>query len=126
MVPGVLGNLVSILAPPRFRSYGLNFLLESNVGKTENAGVWMGLTFLNEGLITDLDLPLSSDAITFSFEKGAKRHTISLQVIDGTKILVNANASEDIDALPSTEQLENELTSGYQSLIDLLKKVGLE
>jgi hypothetical protein len=125
-IPRVLDGVFRMLSSPQTRSYGINFILESDLSGAEGATAWLGQTFLNESLSGKLDTTLSSDSVMLSFHQGSKVHTIRLQITDGTRVVVNSNASEAIASLPNEEKLKEELTSQYGFLMDVLRKVGFK
>ena len=83
-VPEVLLGLVEVLPTLRMRSYGINFLLESNLEQDGTA--WVGETFLSESL-RELGPGLSSDSIKFSFDNPPKVQTVVLQINNMTRLM---------------------------------------
>ena len=121
-VPEVLLGVVEVLPPLKMRSYGINFLLESNL--EQDGTTWVGKKFLNESL-GELGPRLSSDSIKFSFGNPPKVQTVVLQINNMTRLIVNANASEQVSDLPTKEQLGGDIASQYEFLRELLRKWGL-
>lgn len=121
-VPEVLLGLVEVLPPLRMRSYGINFLLESNLEQDGTA--WVGEKFLSESL-RELGPRLSSDSIKFSFDNPPKVQTVVLQINNMTRLIVTANASEPVSDLPTKERLGDEIDSQYEFVTELLRKWGL-
>ena len=122
-VPEVLLDVVEEVLPPlTMRSYGINFLLESNL--EQDGTTWAGEMFLSESL-RELGPRLSSDSIKFSFGNPPKVQTVVLQINNMTRLIVNANASEQVNDLPSKERLGKDIASQYEFLRELLRKWGL-
>ena len=120
----VLTGVMGLLAEPVVRSYGVNFLLESRYEETEDVAAWLGQHFLRDDLKGELGTPVSCDAITFSYDREGKSHTIDIEITGDSTLTINSNASEHTEALPNKSKLEVELKSQHDYLFDLLRKVG--
>ena len=121
-VPEVLLGVVQVLPELSMRSYGINFLFESDL--EQDGTTWLGDKFLSESL-KELGPRLSSDSIKFSFANPPKVQTVVLQISNMTRLIVNANASEQVDGLPDKEGLEADVDSQHKFLTDLLRTWGL-
>ena len=121
-VPEVLLGVVEVLPKLIIRSYGINFLFESDL--KQDGPTWLGEKFLSESL-GELGPRLSSDSVKFSFANPPKMQTVVLQISNMTRLIVNANASQQVDDIPDKERLGADIASQYKFLADLLKKWGL-
>ena len=125
-VPQALQSVFSKLSPTGVRSYGINFILESDIDGEERADIWVGQHFLSESLAEDIGPGFSSDSIALSFTRGLKTHTIRLNVVGNNKIVINTNVSVQTVVLPGSDALATEMDEQYCSLMELLKKIGFK
>ena len=125
-IPQALKGAFSKLSPTGVRSYGINFILESDVEGEGRADTWIGQHFLSENLADDIGPGLSSDSIALSFTQGLKTHTIRLNVVGNNKVVINTNVSQQTGVLPSSDELATEMDEQYSNLMELLKEIGFK
>ena len=125
-VPNIVKSLLDSLAVEKIATYGVNLLMDLSFDDHERPDAWIARTFLNQSRLAELGPSLSSDNVSVSFDQDSKRQTIRFQVIEGQRIRVNSNASSTTNSLPPVNQLEMELTSGFEGLTEFLRKVGLD
>ncbi len=121
-IPEILYKFLPILGQVKIQSYGINFILETDV---EKPNWWLGDKLLDPRLSSTLGASPSCDVIVLGFEMPPKERKVRFEARLGDKLIVNFNASELTDALPNSSRLGEELREQYSALTELLAQLGL-
>ena len=122
-LPEVLAGVLGILREPVFRSYEIDFYLESYAKENEDVGAWLGRHFLTTG-IHDLGAGVSCQNVTVSYDRNAWTQTIDLEVVPESRVIVRSYSHRDIDELPDKNDAQQDVQSQHEYLSELLRKVG--
>jgi hypothetical protein len=101
----------------------VNFIAESQL---ENAEEWLGTHLLNTDLTERIGLRPKSNAVALRLDQPPKTMTIKFDSRDNSALVVNFNASESADPLPTIGRLAEEIQEQFTRFQELLGALGLE
>ena len=121
-IPRIIHGFLAILPAVEIQSYGINFILETNM---ERPHEWLGNNLLNPGLASEFETPLFSNLVTLLLDRPPKIWTVRFEDQPGDRLVVNFNSSEITGELPDQEKLGHEIGEQYEALNKFLSQIGL-
>lgn len=122
-IPKVLHGIRPLLSGEQPKLLGINFVVSV---PQENPRSWIAQKFLAQDLKTIIQAQFDSNSVSVSYEQSGKRVTVRFDASPESALIVNFNASQDIDDLPAEEEMARDIKSQRKALLELLRALGVE
>lgn len=116
-IPSVLHGICRLISDDTPASLGVNFVA---LVPNENPSVWIAQKFLKNELSSITHSQLESTGVSLVYDQNDKRVTLRFDQGPDSSVIVNFNASQQINSIPEQDQIATDIKCLRKAFLDLL------